>query len=357
MSLAVDRMVAAAVARPANAYLLTGGEDATRVAAVDLAVALAALSGDDAERARRGTHPDVDVFEPAGAAGYLAAQVDGDLLTMAHRAPLEASRRVVLVHRADLLGPLLESALLKTLEEPPARTSFVLCAGDAAGVGDTIVSRCVTVVVPPAPPADAGARLASECGVDASEAQRLVLATGSVDTARILLTDPGEAARRLRWLRVPERLVDAGAAATARELFADFDDALAAQTERQSVEREELEGHVGGAKVRGSRSVVKALGERHQRELRWETTALVRRLVATLAGYMRDVMAAAAGTELLNTEADESVREVAASIGVEGALRGLARLGRLEDDLEYNPNPDLVVEAILLDIRALLIAP
>lgn len=353
----MQRLVAAVVARPANAYLLTGGADATRVAAVDLAVALAGLSGDDVERARRGAHPDVDVFEPAGASGYLAAQVDGDLRAKAYRAPLEASRRVVLVRRADLLAPLLESALLKTLEEPPARTSFLLCCSDAAGVSDTIVSRCVTVAVPPVPPAEAGAQLASELDVDAAEATRLVVACGSVDTARNVLADPDEAARRLRWLRVPERLVDAGAAAMTRELLADFDDALGAQAERQTAEREELEEHVGGAKVRGSRGVVKALGERHQREQRWETTALVRRLVATLASYLRDVIAAGSGADVLNTEVEASVRAVAASIGVDAALRGIARLARLEDDLEYNPNPDLVVEAILVDLRTLLLAP
>lgn len=348
----LDALVAAARSRPANAYLLTGGVDAVGVGAVALA---AALVGDDGSgRIERRAHPDVDVFEPAGASGYLAAQVDGDLRTQAYRAPLESPRRVVVVNRADLLGPLLESALLKTLEEPPAATSFILCCSDAAGVGDTIVSRCVHVAVPPLPPDEAGAILAAECGADAAEAARLVVATGSVDTARMLLTDPEEAQRRLRWLRVPERLADSGAAALSREILADFDDALAAHAQRQEAEREALEDHIGGAKVRGSRGIVKSLTERHQREQRWETTALVRRFVATLAGYLRDVAAAVVGAEIVNVEVDGSIRVSAASAGVEGALRGLARLGRLEGDLEYNPNPDLVVEAILVDLRALL---
>lgn len=351
----LDALGVAARARPANAYLLTGGGDAIGSAAVALA---AALVGEDAAgRVERGTHPDVDVFEPAGASGYLAAQIDGEVRTQAHRAPLEGRRRVVVVHRADLLGPLLESALLKTLEEPPAATSFVLCCSDAAGVGDTIVSRCVHVAVPPLPPGEAAAALAAECGADAATAQRLVVATGSVGAARALLTDPDEAQRRLRWLRVPDRLVDGGALALSRELLADFDDALATHAQRQSAEREELEEHMGGAKVRGSRGIVKSLADRHQREQRWETTALVRRLVATLSGYLRDVAAAAVGVDVVNVEVEESIRAVAASIGTEGALRGLARLGRLERDLEYNPNPDLVVEAILVDLRALLSDP
>lgn len=350
----VEGLVAAAAERPANAYLLTGGDDATRAAAVELA---AALAGDDTGRTLRGTHPDVDVFGPAGASGYLAAQIDGDLRTQAYRAPLEGRRRVVVVDRADLLGPLLESALLKTLEEPPAATSFVLSCSDAAGVGDTIVSRCVHLAVPPMPPAEAGERLAAECGVDAAEAERLVAATGSVDTARMLLTDGDEAQRRLRWLRVPERLRDAPATALAREVLADFDDALAAQAERQRAERDDLDAHIGGAKasVRGSRGIVKALEDRHQREQRWHTTALVRRFVATLSCFLRDVVAAGVGAGVLGTEVEASVRSVAASIGAAGALRGLTRLGRLEADLEYNPNPDLVVEAILVDLRALLL--
>lgn len=347
----IDALAASAATRPANAYLLTGGADAVRVALERLATALA---DDDTGRAGRGTHPDVDVFEPAGAAGYLAAQIDGDLRTQAYRAPLEARRRVVVVNRADLLGPLLESALLKTIEEPPAATSFVLCCSDAAGVGDTIVSRCVHVSVPPLPPAEAAALLAAECGADAAEAERLVAATGSMDTARVLLTDADEAQRRLRWLRIPERLEDTGAVALTRELLADFDDALSAHAERQGAEREDLAEHTGGPRTRGSRGVVKALDERHQREQRWETTSLVRRLVATLAGFLRDVAAAAAGAEILNTEVAESVRSVAGGIGIEGALGGLARLAMLEGDLEFNPNADLVVEAILVDLRTLI---
>lgn len=140
-------------------------------------------------------------------------------------------------------------------------------------------------------------------------------------------------------------------------MLADFDDALAAEAQRQRAEREDLDEHIGGNRtgVRGSRGLVKALEDKHQREQRWHTTALVRRFVATLACFLRDVVAADVGAGLLNTEVEASVRSLAGSIGARGALRGLTRLARLEDDLEYNPNPDLVVEAILIDLRSLVL--
>jgi len=351
---ALARVVASAVARPANAYLLTGGDDATGLASRALACALIHAAEADQDRVERGVHPDVVELQPSGASGYLAEQVDGEIRTQANRAPLEAPRKVLVVNRADVLGPLLESALLKTIEEPPPLTSFILCCSDPAGVADTIVSRCVAVAVPPLAVEAAGHRIAAETGVDPAEAARLVAATGSVDRARAVITDPATAQRRSRWLAVPARLGSTGASELARELMADFDDAMAELGERQAAEREDLAAHLGGGNVRGAKGAQKALEDRHNREQRAQRTALLRLLVATLAGWCRDVMAACAGAPVLNTEVEGDVAAAAASVGAGGALAALGRLGRLEDALEYNANADLLVESILVDLRVIL---
>lgn len=57
--------------------------------------------------------------------------------------------RVVLIRRAELLSPEAANALLKTLEEPPQRTIFLLTAPNPKEVITTIVSRCQGYYLPP----------------------------------------------------------------------------------------------------------------------------------------------------------------------------------------------------------------
>ena len=75
----------------------------------------------------RKKHPDVRMFEPEGAAGYLVEQVRGIVADTA-LAPIQADRKVYILDRVDLLGVQAANAFLKTLEEPPADVVLILLA-------------------------------------------------------------------------------------------------------------------------------------------------------------------------------------------------------------------------------------
>ncbi|MCW5619746.1 MAG: DNA polymerase III subunit delta' [Burkholderiales bacterium] len=64
-------------------------------------------------------------------------------------------RKVVVIEKAERLNPSAASALLKTLEEPPPQTHFLLVAGKPARLPATVRSRCVTLPFA-LPPLDAG---------------------------------------------------------------------------------------------------------------------------------------------------------------------------------------------------------
>jgi len=57
-------------------------------------------------------------------------------------APLEGKRRVIIVDRAETMGPSASNALLKILEEPPSHTVLLLSASSSSALLPTILSRC-----------------------------------------------------------------------------------------------------------------------------------------------------------------------------------------------------------------------
>ena len=75
------------------------------------------------QRIARGVHPDVSIIEP-GDSGAIKVDQIRDVVERAAYRPFEGRRRVVIFDDADALMPSAQNALLKTLEEPPARRCF-----------------------------------------------------------------------------------------------------------------------------------------------------------------------------------------------------------------------------------------
>src|SRR5207247_1969225 len=65
-----------------------------------------------------------------------------DVIDRAGYRPFEAKRRVVLFDDADALVPAAQHALLKTLEEPPAGSIFILVTARPDALLPTVRSRC-----------------------------------------------------------------------------------------------------------------------------------------------------------------------------------------------------------------------
>jgi DNA polymerase-3 subunit delta' len=75
-------------------------------------------------------------------------QVRG-MIDLASRFPLEASQRVIIVEPAERLGHDAAHTILKTLEEPPGHTVFVLVTAAPDQILETILSRCRRIEVRP----------------------------------------------------------------------------------------------------------------------------------------------------------------------------------------------------------------
>jgi len=92
-------------------------------------------------RIERGTHPDVIVIEP-GDMGSIKIEQIRDVVDRAGYRPFEGRRRVVIIDEADALVVPAQNALLKTLEEMPSATIFLLVSSLPDALLPTVRSRC-----------------------------------------------------------------------------------------------------------------------------------------------------------------------------------------------------------------------
>lgn len=138
--------------RVPHAYLFSGPAGAPLV---DTAMALAmALSCQTARglgcgtceacaKIAAGIHPDVVTLVREGAAQIVPIEsVRNQVIARIGLPPHEGLIRMFVVEEATAMAPPAANALLKTLEEPPARTLFVLCTTAPEQLLPTIRSRC-----------------------------------------------------------------------------------------------------------------------------------------------------------------------------------------------------------------------
>ena len=141
-------------------------------------------------RIARSQHPDIVSIGP-NEKGTITVEMARDVVGQASYKPFEARRRVVIIDDADTLQPAAQNALLKTLEEPPSSSMFVLVTARPDSLLDTVRSRCPRIRFGRLGTADLAQVLVRRCGVKAAEAPRLA-AIGDGSVSRALAQDTGE---------------------------------------------------------------------------------------------------------------------------------------------------------------------
>jgi DNA polymerase-3 subunit delta' len=141
--------------RVPHAYLFSGPPGAPLVdTALALAMALNCTAApgigcgecEPCSKIVAGIHPDVVTLVREGAAQIVPIEsVRNQVIARIGLPPHEAQTRVFVVEEATAMAPPAANSLLKTLEEPPARTLFVLCTTAPEQLLPTIRSRCQRV--------------------------------------------------------------------------------------------------------------------------------------------------------------------------------------------------------------------
>ena len=95
-----------------------------------------------------GTHPDLMAIERQEDATQIKVEQVRELGETLALKSLRGGYKAAVITEAGLLNANAANALLKTLEEPQAKTLLVLCATRASRLPATVVSRCQRLVIP-----------------------------------------------------------------------------------------------------------------------------------------------------------------------------------------------------------------
>ena len=259
-------------------------------------------------RIARGVHADLLIIEPGDTGTIKTDQVREAIDRAAYR-PFEGRRRVVIVDQADALMPEAQNALLKTLEEPPPASVFVLVTARPDVLLPTVRSRCQRLRFGPLTAHEVATVLTRDHGFATADAQAAAAASdGSVGRA---LDEGGEEAIEAR--DAAARLLGAAAAGDPRR------------------------------RLDGAKALIGGAGDRDE---------LSRRLLA-LASLLRDLglLAARAGEQALaNVDLRPQLQSLLRAYDARRAVEGFAVVDRALDALDRNASPKIVADWVALHL-------
>jgi DNA polymerase-3 subunit delta' len=262
----------------------------------------------------RGQHPDVLLVgcDPKKATRIISVAQAREVLAQLVLRPFHARQRFVIIDPADAMMPPAANALLKTFEEPPDATGFILVTSAVGSFLPTVRSRCQRVRFAPVPVLDLARWLEQRGTADAFEVANL--SDGC----------PG----RALGLSVAE----AGAWRASR-------DALLTALDSPMAERFTFAEKL----VRGDRS------------------AWAKRVELTLeavACLLRDGLASLDGGEICyNTDRPDIVAVWSERLGHDGLMRVATAVGNARVNLEHNVNGRLLTDVFVAKLSQSLAQP
>ena len=336
------RLLAAALAQPSHAYLLSGPRGAGKRHYAERFAA--ALLGARTARIESRAHPDLFVLEAEG--GSILIERARELRRDLHMRPFEGDRRVYLILDAHLLRADSANALLKSLEEPPAYAVFVLVSDNTERMLGTIRSRLLSVPF---------RRLATaDLAVHTGDPVAARAALGDLDRAERLASDPAAAERRRGYL----------ALARASRLDPGFDGAAAAKTvveaaaarsaqAQKTIEKEGAALLDGVDDKRERKAIEKRTEDRAKRTARRAQLEEVREAVDVVALWYRDLMAQGLGAPgaVINSDLAGELAGDAQDLSPGDAARAVSIVSDVRRSLELNVQPALAVEAMFHRLR------
>lgn len=349
-----------------HAWLITGPPGSGRsTSALAFAAALVCPNGGcgtcvDCLNAIAGVHVDIEHIVPEG----IIYSID-DTKALIERAALAPSRshwHVIVIEDVDRFRNDAASVLLKSLEEPPPGTVWLLCAPTSDDVFETIRSRCRQVVLTSPTLESIAQQLTNRYGIEKDLALFSARAAqGHIGRAKAIATDELVRQRRNEILDMPNRVHSVVscfemAATIVANANADTDsivEPLDIQDEKniRTAYGDGVEGFKGVE--RQIKSAVKALEKRAKDRRRRVLSDQYDRVLLDLTGFYRDVLIIQSGSDLvlINEELRPKIEKLAQTSSSAETLKRIDVIRETRDNLLANVNPVSAFESMLVTFR------
>jgi DNA polymerase-3 subunit delta' len=307
---------------------------------------------------RIGNHPDLNVL----ATERVQISIDEirEYIDTSQFEPAVGNYRIMLIEDADRMAERSSNLLLKSLEEPPRGTIWLLCAPSADDMLPTIRSRVRRVMLKVPSVADVAALLTNKFGIEpelatASAAQ----AQSHVGMARRLATNGEARERRLRSLKVAGNIVSIPDAMRASAAWLDIAkrDADQLTTERDEFERIELLERMGfsseQALTPAARSQMKKLEEAQKRRATRSLRDGIDRILIDLLGMFRDVISLqiSSNSPLTNEDLRPGLTMLAGEFTQAQVLHICDLIDKSRQRINDNVRDSFVLQALAISMR------
>lgn len=349
---------------PTHAWLFTGPPGSGRsTAARALAAALLCERGTGCGQchacrtAFAGTHADVTNFVTENP--QISIEEARELVVKAQDRPSVGSWRIMIVEDADRMTERTSNVMLKSIEEPPPHTIWLLCAPSPMDVLVTIRSRCraVTLKVPSAQ--DVARLLVARHGVPEQRAEQCArLAQCHVGVATRLALYDDARTRRQEVVSLPLSMHGVTQAVRAADRLHRLavDESAADAEARNDQERAQLLVSMGAPEtgrvppaIRGALNRLEADQKRRSRRIQTDT---LDRFLIDLTTFYRDVLSVQLGTgmPLVNEHLGEQIRGYATNSSAEQTLEKIDVISETRQRIRTNVSAQLAFEAMMVSI-------
>lgn len=279
--------------------------------------------------------------------------------------PTVAPWRVVIFNNADRLNSQAANALLKTVEEPPARTVMIMCAPseDPADFSQTLRSRCRHLYIPAPSVGGIVKQLVAEGASEHDARLAAVTSLRHVGRARKLVTNPQVQRRRAVAINLAEDLFHGsqGFQAVTGLIKLVDEESKSTAAKSDAAELDKLQKAYGlGAKGRGAakaqreaRSAVKELQGLHKKRAKRRMIDILDLCLIDLSGIYRDALMLKVGAEVEMTHPDFSglAGELAARVSEEHLLDCQAAITFCREQLTQNATPQVAFDGLIGRLR------
>ena len=312
----------------------------------------------DCNSAKTNSHPDVEIIRTE----VLSIKVEEvrELLTRVAWAPAMGGWRVVVMEDSDRLTESAANALLKAIEEPGARTVWLLCAPSLHDVLPTIRSRCRHLQLR-TPSLEAVTNvLINRDNIAPDMADFAARASqGHIGRAKYLAINESVRNNRKIIMQLPLQLGSLGAAFQAAQTLVDLAtiEANASSNELDVKEVEKLQEAYGksatgrGMATGGSKAVKELEKEQKSRSTRMVRDAIDGALL-DIATFYRDVMMVQSGSTdaMINTDMREQIESCAANSASHSTINKINAILDARENLARNSAPLVTCEALMCQL-------